>query len=365
MAGYKLGQKVLLSDGTLKSIENVQLGDQLFSFDIPEIVVGVDFREIESLTLNTQEVLTPGVTETYVDSGNYLQINGLGVIDENILAYHRNENRYQFVSTIELTVGGEFDMVRYVDGQIVHEEVESKEIVYSTDSLHSLTLSGPSYYVLDGYIVHNVGYCCIRDCKTQSAVACIQNVYNFSIGSSFTDQLEACWEVIAVGSCPENCPSANISYVGSVVQTFPTGGCNSCAGAGGPVPYGPGMPIGDYNTMGLTDPCCAFLIPCIDIDFGNCSTCNYQYAYQYVNLTNLTPCPNAGQVVKLTGCDNCCYFIEGIVPDCEEPSNCTATVFETCSQCCTESPASVTPTPTRTPTRTPTPTRTASIAVIF
>ena len=180
MAGYKLGQKVLLSDGTLKSIENVQLGDQLFSFDIPEIVVGVDFREIESLTLNTQEVLTPEVTETYVDSGNYLQINGLGVIDENVLAYHRNENRYQFVSTIELTVGGEFDMVRYVDGQIVHEEVESKQIVYSTDSLHSLTLSGPSYYVLDGYIVHNVGYACIRDCRTGTATACIQNVYNFS-----------------------------------------------------------------------------------------------------------------------------------------------------------------------------------------
>ena len=40
-------------------------GDQLFSFDIPEIVVGVDFREIESLTLNTQEVLTPEVTERY------------------------------------------------------------------------------------------------------------------------------------------------------------------------------------------------------------------------------------------------------------------------------------------------------------
>ena len=89
------------------------------------------YVEHKNYALKTvEEVLTPEVTETYVDSGNYLQINGLGVIDENVLAYHRNEDRYQFVSTIELTVGGEFDMVRYVDGQIVHEEVESKEIVY-------------------------------------------------------------------------------------------------------------------------------------------------------------------------------------------------------------------------------------------
>lgn len=230
MAGYKLGQKVLLSDGSLKNIENVQLGDQLFSFDIPEIVVGVDFREIESLTLNTQEVLTPEVTETYIDSGNYLQINGLGVIDENVLAYHRNENRYQFVSTIELTVGGEFDMVRYVDGQIVHEEVESKQIVYSTEPLHSLTLSGPSYYVLDGYIVHNVGYACIIDCRTGTKIACIQNVYNLSLGDSFVDQLNACWVVTATGSCAENCSQANVAFVGSVVQVFPGGGCGGCQG---------------------------------------------------------------------------------------------------------------------------------------
>lgn len=76
-------------------------------------------------------------------------------------------------------------MVRYVDGQIIHEEVESKQIVYSTEPLHSLTLSGPSYYVLDGYIVHNVGYACIIDCRTGTKIACIQNVYNLSLGDSF------------------------------------------------------------------------------------------------------------------------------------------------------------------------------------
>ena len=35
MAGYKLGQKVLLSNGTVKNIEDVQLGDSIYSFDIP------------------------------------------------------------------------------------------------------------------------------------------------------------------------------------------------------------------------------------------------------------------------------------------------------------------------------------------
>jgi len=54
MAGYKLGQKVLLSNGSLKNIEDVQIGDQLFSFDIPEIVRGVDFTTLESLTPDTQ-----------------------------------------------------------------------------------------------------------------------------------------------------------------------------------------------------------------------------------------------------------------------------------------------------------------------
>src|SRR6056300_230286 len=146
MAGYKLGQKVLLSDGSVKNIEDVQLGDQLFSFDIPEIVTGIDFSQIESLTLETENILNPEVTEIYEDSGNYLKINGLGVIDEHVLAYHNTENRYQFVSTIELVVGGDFDMVKMVNGEIIHEPVISKEIVYSDDNLYNLTLSGPSYY---------------------------------------------------------------------------------------------------------------------------------------------------------------------------------------------------------------------------
>ena len=62
MAGYKLGQKVLLSNGTVKNIEDVQLGDSIYSFDIPEIITGIDFREIESLTLNVDNIQSPEVT---------------------------------------------------------------------------------------------------------------------------------------------------------------------------------------------------------------------------------------------------------------------------------------------------------------
>ena len=107
MAGYKLGQKVLLSNGAVKNIEDVQLGDSVYSFDIPEIITGIDFREIESLTLNVDNIQSPEVTNIYNDEGNYLQINGLGVIDENVLAYHKNDKRYQFVSTIDLVINGE------------------------------------------------------------------------------------------------------------------------------------------------------------------------------------------------------------------------------------------------------------------
>ncbi len=85
MAGYKLGQKVLLSDGSQVAIENIQLGDQVLSFDIPEIVVGVDFTELQSLTLNIDDVQTPEVIDIYQHQGNYLQIHELGVIDAHQL----------------------------------------------------------------------------------------------------------------------------------------------------------------------------------------------------------------------------------------------------------------------------------------
>jgi hypothetical protein len=278
MAGYKLGQKVLLSNGAVKNIEDVQLGDSIYSFDIPEIIAGIDFREIESLTLNVDNIQSPEVTDIYNDEGNYLQINGLGVIDENVLAYHKNDDRYQFISTIDLVVDGEYDMVKMVDGNIIHEPVVSKEIVYSEESLYNITLSGPSYYVLNGYIVHNIGYACIRDCLTQTSVACIQNVYNFSVGDAFSDNINVCWEVIAVGSCAENCSTANISFIGSVNTLFPNG-CDECLGLGNtnePTPYEPGMePNEGYDVTDLGQPCCLYLVRC-DIIEPECN-CNYQY----------------------------------------------------------------------------------------
>ena len=328
MAGYKLGQKVLLSNGTVKNIEDVQLGDSIYSFDIPEIITGIDFREIESLTLNVDNIQSPEVTNLYNEEGNYLQINELGVIDENVLAYHKNDKRYQFVSTIDLVINGEYEMVKMVDGNITHEPVVSKEIVYSEESLYNITLSGPSYYVLNGYIVHNIGYACIQDCITQSSIACIQNVYNFSVGDSFSDNINVCWEVIAVGGCAENCPTANISFIGSVINTYV--GCDACLGGNpnNPISYEPGMDPGvGYDIGNLNDPCCLYLISCDFIE-PEC-TCTYQYHNQYVKVTNLTPCPNAGQVVKLDNCDDCCYFIEGVVPDCEAIADCAATVYET------------------------------------
>ena len=359
MAGYKLGQKVLLSNGSLKNIEDVQIGDQLFSFDIPEITVGVDFTTLESLTLNTQNVLYPEVSEVIQESGNYLQINGLGVIDEYVLGYHKLEQRYQFIPTMSLVVGGDYDMVRMVDGEIIHEPVVSKDIVYSTDPIYNITLGGPNYYILDGYIVHNVGYACIRDCSTGSKYACIQNVYGFGIGDVFKDNIGACWQVINIGGCAEACPMANISFIGTVVSSHVS--CEECYGGDrpvDPVPYEPGLEPNSWDYMGLGEDCCAYLIPCDTIDPGLCG-CAYAYAFQYVNLT-ISPCPNAGQVVKLNSCDDCCYFIEAIIPDCEAVATCTATAYETCTECCGDVPVTPTPTgtpavtPTRTPTRTPT-----------
>mgnify|MGYP000380000581 CR=1 FL=1 len=88
MVGYKVGQKVLLLDGTLLNIEDVQEGMSLQTIVLPNDGDVQEAKYWSSKEINELEFTSSEVNKVSTENQDYITINELSLRDKEILVYN-------------------------------------------------------------------------------------------------------------------------------------------------------------------------------------------------------------------------------------------------------------------------------------
>ena len=333
MVGYKVGQKVLLLDGTLLNIEDVQEGMSLQTIVLPNDDNVKEAKYWSSKEINGLEFTSSEVNKVSTENQDYITINELSLRDKEILVYNTLNKTFEFKNVNNLYLGDDHKLVRITNESILLENIYNYEKSTNKEDLISISLHGPFNYLLDGYVVHNVGTVCIQNCQN-NLIACINNTSNLVAGQNgFVDNSGSCW--LAISDCNSCTPDA--SFIGSISSPFIGNSCSNCTGDSGNEP-----PVNTTanvlsNVVQLRR-CDSYSETCPEgvLAPGQCS---YPLDGKYVTITNINsiPLPYLGQTVKITqNLAECCYKVIGFKGTPEASADIDA-VYDDCEECCTTS----------------------------
>jgi hypothetical protein len=122
--------KILMTDGDVKNIEDIQVGDMVQSYDV-----------------ESTSIVKSKVTETFVHNDKqYMVINGV-IKTTSIHPFYCNE---EWVEAGNLSVG---DKILHVDGlEHTIETIEKSDI---PSTVYNFEVGGTHNYFAEGYLVHN------------------------------------------------------------------------------------------------------------------------------------------------------------------------------------------------------------------
>ena len=174
MVGYKVGQKVLLLDGSFLNIENVQEGMSLQTIALPNDDITNGELEWSTKEITELRYVSSEVNKVSKQNNNFISINELSLNDKEILVYDTINSIFEFKNVNDLYIGDDYKLVRIENDSILLENIYNYEKSNDKDDLIAISLNGPFHYLLDGYVVHNVGSICVQNCNN-GAIACIHN----------------------------------------------------------------------------------------------------------------------------------------------------------------------------------------------
>jgi hypothetical protein len=124
--------RILMTDGDVKNIEDIQVGDMVQSYDV-----------------KSSSIVKSKVTETFVHNDKqYMVINGV-IKTTSIHPFYCNE---EWVEAGNLSVG---DKILHVDGlEHTIETIEKSDI---PSTVYNFEVGGIHNYFAEGYLVHNKG----------------------------------------------------------------------------------------------------------------------------------------------------------------------------------------------------------------
>ena len=96
MVGYKVGQKVLLLDGTLLNIEDVREGMSLQTIVLPNDGDTQDTKYWSSKKIDGLEFTSSEVNKVSTENQDYITINELSLRDKEILVYNTSNKTFEF-----------------------------------------------------------------------------------------------------------------------------------------------------------------------------------------------------------------------------------------------------------------------------
>ena len=335
MVGYKVGQKVLLLDGTLLNIEDVQEGMSLQTIVLPNDDNVKEAKYWSSKEINGLEFTSSEVNKVSTENQDYITINELSLRDKEILVYNTLNKTFEFKNVNNLYLGDDHKLVRITNESILLENIYNYEKSTNKEDLISISLHGPFHYLLDGYVVHNVGTVCIQNCQN-NLIACINNTSNPSLvagQTGFVDNSGSCW--IAISDC--NSCTPNASFIGSISSVFIGNSCSNCTGDSGNEP-----PVNTTanvlsNVVKLRR-CDSYSETCPEGTLAP-GECSYPLDGKFVTITNIgvIPLPYLGQTVKITqNFAECCYKVIDFKGTPEASADIDA-VYDDCEECCTTS----------------------------
>ena len=173
--GYKSGQNVFSSGNIPIPIEDVSRGDYIKTLVLP----GLGNEENSWIGWSTNSLSTSYESQVYVGSvysGNgdsiYYTINDLKAGEDPILIFNNETSLYEFQVTINIDPI-KHSLVRLVDGQTTIEPITIFETGVTTDVFYRLNVENEDYFILDGYIVHNVVACAVFECCANGIVGVV------------------------------------------------------------------------------------------------------------------------------------------------------------------------------------------------
>lgn len=155
---FLFGTKITMADGSFKNIEDLKLGDELLTFNIPGLP-STDNPEDWSPESTWSTDSTSNFTKTttkvsYVETGTWWRhhvINGqYRVTGEHWLFVKRNDV-YQFVQVAYLKVGDFF-----LTPDKTEIEITNIELIHVTASTVALDVEDNDMYFADGILAHNL-----------------------------------------------------------------------------------------------------------------------------------------------------------------------------------------------------------------
>lgn len=148
------GSKIHMADGTLKNVEDLQVGDLLLSYDIPSLpllettyeVKAWSAEDLEGSTLSTTTVvgIQPSSFARY-----YLINNTLKVTYEHpILRFNNGLWRFDQADTLEIG-----DLI--INEQGMTDTVQSMEVIEGYVPVYTIDTEELDVYFVDGFLAHN------------------------------------------------------------------------------------------------------------------------------------------------------------------------------------------------------------------
>ena len=167
----------------------------------------------------------------------YHQVNNLRVNNEYVLTYNVSTGLYSFKNTDVLDVSSD-QLVRYVNDVLINEPITVYSASTNGDNLYYLNVEEEDYFLLNGYIVHNIDECAtFRCCSDPSIIAywditytnfqptIVGRAYSFILGPDIT-----CWECISYNVPCIPPPSYNATFDVNVALITEYDACEVCLG---------------------------------------------------------------------------------------------------------------------------------------
>ena len=123
--------KILMTDGDVKNIEDIQVGDMVQSYDV-----------------KSTSIVKSKVTETYVHTDRHYMILNGNIKTTSVHPFYSDGN---WIEAGNLSVG---DKILHVDG--LEHTIETIELSDELATVYNFEVEGTHNYFAEGYLVHNI-----------------------------------------------------------------------------------------------------------------------------------------------------------------------------------------------------------------
>lgn len=149
---FEKGSKILMEDGSTKNIEDVVVGDRVFSYDIQNLPNEEWGGFIDENTDGFRESATTVEEVKFAFRGTYYILNGIKVTQEHpFLIYDINSSLFKFKRTEYLDPGRH----NLVDQYLNRITIKQFEEVNESIEVVNLDVETLDVYVAEGLVVHN------------------------------------------------------------------------------------------------------------------------------------------------------------------------------------------------------------------